>query len=224
MGISRVVRLVGLPCADTDERADVHDSLALCRSPSIWYTHAMSNRISVAFGRAVFARVFVAAFLTATCSSPGLLAQTGALGSQSILPDYSRGPGWFPGVIKPYRQIPVPSLVIENSPRVHDLIHDGKLGLSLADALSLALENNLDIAVQRYLHPVAQTDVLRTLSGQAARGITGALLPSGLSQGALGAGVNQFQGAGGISGGGGAVQVPQAGSFDPPVSCSGPPP
>lgn len=184
----------------------------------------MSNRISVAFGRAAFARVFVAAFLTATCSSPGLVAQTGALGSQSILPDYTHGPGWFPGVTKPYRQIPVPSLVIENSPRVHDLIHDGKLGLSLADALSLALENNLDIAVQRYLHPVAQTDVLRALSGQAARGITGALLPSGLSQGALGVGVNQFQGtggvgsAGGISGGGGAVQVPQAGSFDPSVT------
>ena len=113
---------------------------------------------------------------------------------------------------------------MENSPRLHDLIHNGKLELSLADALSLALENNLDIAVQRYLHPVAETDVLRTLSGQAARGIAGALLPSGLSQGALGVGVNQFQGAGGvgsaggISGGGGAVQVPQAGSFDPSVS------
>ncbi len=113
---------------------------------------------------------------------------------------------------------------MENSPRLHDLIHDGKLELSLADALSLALENNLDIAVQCYLHPVAETDVLRTLSGQAARGIAGALLPSGLSQGALGVGVNQFQGAsgvgsaGGISGGGGAVQVPQAGSFDPSVS------
>jgi outer membrane protein TolC len=184
----------------------------------------MLNRISVARGRAVVTRGFAVAFLTAIFSFSGLLAQTSALGSQSILPDYSRGPGWFPGVIRPYRPTPVPALVIENSPRVHDLIHDGKLGLSLADALSLALENNLDIAVQRYLHPVAQTDVLRTLSGQAARGITGALLPSGLSQGALGVGVNQFQGAGGvgsaggISGGGGAVQVPQAGSFDPSVS------
>ena len=72
-----------------------------------------------------------------------------------------------------YRQRPVAPAVMENSPRLHDLIHDGKLELSLADALSLALENNLDIAVQRYLHPVAETDVLRTLSGQAARGIAG---------------------------------------------------
>ena len=153
-----------------------------------------------------------------------LSGQATALNPQSILPDYTRGPGWFPSLLKPYREAPITTLVMENSPRLHELIHNGRLELSLADALSLALENNLDIAVQRYLRPVAQTDVLRTLSGQAARGITGALLPAGLSQGALGLGVNQFQGAGGvgsaggISGGGGAVQVPQAGSFDPSVS------
>ncbi len=182
----------------------------------------MSLRIGAARVRAGGARpLAIAAVLYC---SPLLLAQAGALGSQAILPDYSHGPGWFPGVIKPYRQAPIAPLVIENSPRLHDLIHNGKLELSLADALSLALENNLDIGVDRYLRPVAETDVLRTLSGQAARGITGALLPSGLSQGALGVGVNQFQGAGGvgsaggISGGGGAVQVPQAGSFDPSIS------
>lgn len=173
-----------------------------------------------AYARAI-SLILLAALLF---SRPTLSAQSGVVGSRAILPDYSRGPGWFPGVIKPYRERSVAPAVMENSPRLHDLIHNGKLELSLADALSLALENNLDIAVQRYLHPVAETDVLRTLSGQAARGIAGALLPSGLSQGALGVGVNQFQGAGGvgsaggISGGGGAVQVPQAGSFDPSVS------
>ncbi|HSR06447.1 MAG TPA: TolC family protein [Bryobacteraceae bacterium] len=182
----------------------------------------MSLRIGAARVRAGGVRL--PAIAAVLYCSPMLFAQAGALGSQAILPDYTHGPGWFPGVIKPYRQAPMAPLVIENSPRLHDLIHNGKLELSLADALSLALENNLDIGVQRYLHPVAETDVLRTLSGQAARGIAGALLPSGLSQGALGVGVNQFQGAGGvgsaggISGGGGAVQVPQAGSFDPSVS------
>lgn len=94
----------------------------------------------------------------------------------------------------------------------------------MSDALALAVENNLDIAVQRFLHPIAEADVLRASSGQAARGIPGALLPSGLSQGALGVGVNQAQGAGGvgnaggISGGGGAVQIPQVGTFDPAVN------
>ena len=140
------------------------------------------------------------------------------------LPDYSTGPNWFPKVFKPYVPSPIVSPVMENSPRLHDLIRNGKLRISVADALALAIENNLDISVQRFVHPIAEADVLRASSGQAARGISGALLPSGLSQGALGVGVNQFQGAGGvgsaggISGGGGAVQIPQVGSFDPSVS------
>ena len=143
---------------------------------------------------------------------------------QSILPDFSQAPPQFPNLIRPYQEEPLPRLIMENSSRLHDLIQDRKLELSMADALALALENNLNIAVQRYLRPIAQADVLRTKSGQAARGIPGALLPSGLSVGALGVGVNQFQGAGGvgsaggISGGGGAVQVPQSGSFDPSVT------
>src|SRR6516225_10044182 len=112
----------------------------------------------------------------------------------------------------------------EEFPPLTELIRNGKLRLTMADALALAIENNLDIAVQRFLHPIAEADVLRASSGQAARGIPGTLLPSGLSQGALGVGVNQFQGAGGlgsaggISGGGGAVQIPQVGTFDPSVS------
>ncbi len=102
----------------------------------------------------------------------------------------------------------------------------GKVQLSLAQALALAIENNLDIAVQRYVRPIAEADMLRTSSGQAARGIPGALVPSGLSAGALGVGVNQAAGtggvgaAGGISGGGGAVSVPQVGTFDPAISFS----
>ena len=138
--------------------------------------------------------------------------------------DFTSGPQWFPTVLKPYQVLPIRPPTMENSPRLHDLIKQGKLRLSMSDALALALENNLDIAVQRFLYPVAQADVLRASSGQAARGIPGALLPSGLSQGALGVGVNQSQGAGGvgsaggISGGGGAVQVPQVGTFDPAVS------
>jgi outer membrane protein TolC len=118
----------------------------------------------------------------------------------------------------------MPALGLDNSKRIEDLISSGRLRLSLSDALALAIENNLDIAVQRFIHPVAEADVLRTSSGQAARGVPGALLPSGLSQGALGVGVNQAAGvggvgaAGGISGGGGSVSVPQVGTFDPAVS------
>jgi outer membrane protein TolC len=107
-----------------------------------------------------------------------------------------------------------------------DLVRNGKVELPLSQALALAIENNLDIAVQRYNRPIAEADMLRTSSGQAARGIPGALVPAGLSAGALGVGVNQSAGpggvgaAGGISGGGGAVSVPQVGTFDPAVSFS----
>ncbi|HJT87262.1 MAG TPA: TolC family protein [Bryobacteraceae bacterium] len=138
--------------------------------------------------------------------------------------DYSHTPRWFPNFVEPYQAPRLLPPVLENSPRLKDLIHDGKLELSLSDALALALENNLDIAVQRYLRPIAQTDVLRASSGQAARGIPGATLPSGLNTGAIGAGVNAAGGnagvgaAGGITGGGGAIQVGQVGTFDPSLN------
>src|SRR5437588_8666234 len=147
-----------------------------------------------------------------------------AIPSSSNLPSYTTGPSWFPTFLKPYQQGLIRTPAMENSPRIHDLIRNGKLRLTMSDALALAIENNLDSAVQRFLHPIAEADSLRASSGQAARGIPGALFPSGLNQGALGVGVNQFQGAGGvgnaggISGGGGAVQIPQVGTFDPSVS------
>src|SRR5437016_6308892 len=164
--------------------------------------------------------VLMATLLSATAAQ----AQQAIASNPSALPTYIMGPSWFPSVFKPYQEGLIRPLVMENSPRLHELIRNGKLRLSMADTLALAIENNLDIAVQRFLHPIAEADVLRASSGQAARGISGALVPSGLTQGALGVGVNQFQGAGGvgsaggISGGGGAVQIPQVGSFDPSVS------
>jgi outer membrane protein len=166
--------------------------------------------------------VLLATLLSVTTAQ----AQQAITSNSSNLPNYIAGPSWFPSVLKPYQQELVKPPVMENSPRLHDLIRNGKLQLSMADALALAIENNLDIAVQRFLHPIAEADVLRTSSGQAARGIPGALLPSGLNQGALGIGVNNSQGnggvgsAGGISGGGGAVQIPQVGTFDPAVNFS----
>ncbi len=128
------------------------------------------------------------------------------------------------GIFRWYREREVPSLSLENSPRLESLIRDGKLELTLADTLTLALENNLDLAVQRYIPSFAQTDVLRTQSGQAARGFSGASIPGGLSAGALGAGVSAgatgsgVGSAGGITGGGGAVQVGSTGNFDPSLS------
>ncbi len=59
----------------------------------------------------------------------------------------------------------------ENSPRLHELIRSGNLYLSLADALALTIENNLDIELQRFSLPVADTDVLRARGGGTLRGV-----------------------------------------------------
>lgn len=145
-------------------------------------------------------------------------------GSSVFSRDYSQSPRWFPNVVAPYQEPRLMPPLFENSPRLKDLIHDGKLEISLADALALALENNLDIAVQRYLRPIAQADLLRTQSGQASRGVPGATLPGGLNTGVIGAGVNAAAGqggvgtAGGVTGGGGALQIGQVGTFDPSLS------
>ncbi len=144
---------------------------------------------------------------------------------KGFLDSIAKGPSASPPHIwNPYQERELPHPVLVNSPRLQSLIHEGKLELSLADALALTLENNLDIVIQRYIVPFAQTDILRTKSGQAARSFTGALYPSELNSGAIGAGVTNGGGtggtgnAGGITGGGGAVSVGAAGAFDPSVN------
>jgi outer membrane protein len=83
----------------------------------------------------------------------------------SVAPDYSKGAPWFPNVIEPYIQSHIPQPVLANSPRLAQLIQDGKLNLSLDDAIALALENNLDIAVQRYTPWLDQMSLLLARSG-----------------------------------------------------------
>ena len=151
-------------------------------------------------------------------------ASQGAPQGNAFLRDYSKGPGWFGHFTAPYRQQPIPPISLENSPRLKDLIHDGKLEISMADALALAIENNLDISVERQVVPMSQSDVLRASAGSAARGFSGATIPLGLSAGALGVGVSTavagggVGNAGGISGGGGAVNIPPVGTFDPTIN------
>jgi outer membrane protein TolC len=101
-----------------------------------------------------------------------------------------------------------PSLVsqpnLANSPRIDTLVKDGVLELSLKDAISLALENNLDIAIARYNLPIAAADVLRTQAGGSFRGVNTGVVQNtpGGGVGGFGAGTNGA-GAGGTSGGAG---------------------
>ncbi len=98
----------------------------------------------------------------------------------------------------------VPRLDLTNSPLLGQLIRDGKLYLSLKDAIRLALENNLDLAIARYNLPIANMDILRTRAGGSFRGVN-----AGVVQGTPGGGVGGFgtgapgAGAGGTTGGAG---------------------
>jgi outer membrane protein len=84
---------------------------------------------------------------------------------------YSILSGW-----KPYTPHGLPQPVLKNSDRLHGLLKDGKLMLSLNDAVALALENNFDIAIARYNLDIANMDLLRTKSGGTVRGVSTGLL------------------------------------------------
>ncbi len=85
--------------------------------------------------------------------------------------DYSRASAPFPNVIAPYRSRSVPAPNLSNSARTDQLFRDGKMYLSINDAVAMALENNLDIVLQRYNLSIADTDLLRTKSGTGALGV-----------------------------------------------------
>jgi outer membrane protein TolC len=87
---------------------------------------------------------------------------------------YTHGPQAFPTLIAPYKPIHIDQPDLVNSPRIDQLIHDGKLQITLQDAVELALENSLDIAVQRYYPWIADTDILKAKAGSAGRGVPGA--------------------------------------------------
>jgi outer membrane protein len=101
--------------------------------------------------------------------------------------NYSKPVSHFPNPIGPYtaRHLAAPNL--SNTARIDQLMHDGKLYLSLSDAIALALENNLDIAIARYNLNIADTDVLRAKSGSAIIGV-----PLGIVQNTPGGGVGGF--------------------------------
>ena len=106
--------------------------------------------------------------------------------------------------LSPYMAEEVAEPVLTNSPRLDRLIRDGKLYLSMKDAIDLALENNLDLAIARYNLPIADTDLLRTKAGGSFRGVN-----TGVVQGTPGGGIGGYgagapgAGAGGTTSGAG---------------------
>ena len=74
-------------------------------------------------------------------------------------------------VSSPYTAPTVPAIDLSNSTRLDQLMRAGNIYLSLSDAISLAIENNLDVEIERFTMPTATTDVLRAKGGGLLRGL-----------------------------------------------------
>ena len=90
--------------------------------------------------------------------------------------DYSRGKRQWPNPFTVYAAREVGPLNVTNSGRIDQILKDGKMYLSLNDAVAMALEDNLDIGIQRYNLSIADTDILRTSSGVGALGVNAGLV------------------------------------------------
>ncbi len=125
--------------------------------------------------------------------------------------DYSEPASGWPPFVNIFKAPEVPEISLANSERLDYLIHDAKLYLSLADALALAIENNLDLEWARYGPKSAGNDVMRASSGAQLRGVqnqisvlsTGVGGGGGGGQGGQATGITQRAGGGGGGGGGG---------------------
>jgi len=88
---------------------------------------------------------------------------------------YTNSPGLWPNITAPYRTWYVNPGALSNSPRLAQLIQSGKMNLSLQDAIALALENSMDIVVQRYNPWMADASILKTKAGGFGYGVPGSL-------------------------------------------------
>lgn len=136
--------------------------------------------------------------------------------------DYSIGNSAWPPFTNIFKAPDVPEISLSNSGRLEGLLHDAKIYLSLADALALAIENNLDIAWARYGPQSAANDLMRAKSGAQLRGVQNQIstLSTGLGDTGGGGpagqatGITQRAGGGGAAGGqGGAADVGDASTF-----------
>src|ERR1700676_2145161 len=142
--------------------------------------------------------------------------------------EYSKPRSAFPNLLAPYTARHVAPPNVANTPRIDQLLHDGKLYISMNDAVALALENNLDIAIARYNLNIADTDIWRSKAGASILGVNSGVVQNtpGGGVGGLGTQVGSGQGgtsvaAGGAGTGSGGLVVSTLGSgplitsFDP---------
>jgi outer membrane protein TolC len=203
---------------------------------SIPQGHSVMTRTNAPLGRrlqSLASAVFLLVNL-ALAAKPGALAQAAAPASTAAPAVADQVP--FNAMMRhsdnpfaAYRGETVPPPSLANSSRLNALMRDGRLYLSLRDAIDLALENNLDLVIARYNLPIAQTDLLRTAAGGSVRGVNTGVVSG--TPGGAGGGSGSGTGAGGTSSGAGGAGAGASGivastlgtgtsisSFDPVLS------
>jgi outer membrane protein len=123
------------------------------------------------------------------------------------LKDYSVPRAAFPKILEPYQPDPVGEANMGNSPRIDSLMRDGKIYLSIDDAVALTLENNLDLEIARYNLNIAEADLLRAKSGASILGVN-----AGVVQNTPGGGVGGLGGTVGSGTGGTTIAASGAGT------------
>ena len=111
------------------------------------------------------------------------------------LKDYSKGKLGFPNPLRWYTATNYPAPHLGDTPHLQDLLRDGKIYLSLSDAITLTLEDNFDIAIARINLDIADTDILRARAGSSLRGVS-----AGLITNTLGGSSSTITGGGGPGG------------------------
>jgi outer membrane protein TolC len=164
---------------------------------------AAKRRFTLLLLMMITAFTFLACTILCAQSVPAAPAQPQAVHLQ----DYSKPRPAFPHIAQPYlpQQLAQPNLA--NSPRIDSLMRDGKIYLSIDDAVALALENNLDLDIARYNLNIAQADLLRARSGASILGIS-----TGIIQNTPGGGVGGLGGTVGSGTGGTTVAAGGAGA------------
>ncbi len=139
--------------------------------------------------------------------TPALSAPEPARPQAVHLKDYSKPASAFPNVLRSYQAQELAQPDLANSPRIDALLHDGKIYLSIDDAVALTLENNLDIDIARYNLNIAAADLLRAKSGATILGIN-----TGVVQNTPGGGIGGLGGTVGSGTGGTTVAAGGAGT------------
>ncbi len=115
------------------------------------------------------------------------------------LQDYSKPRSAFPHILQPYQAQQVAQPNVGNSPRIDSLMRDGKIYLSIDDAVALTLENNLDLDIARYNLNIADTDYLRAKSGANILGVNAGIVQNTPGGGVGGLGGTVGSGTGGTT-------------------------